>query len=122
MTTPKDKLITHLIELIKRPTAKFSVSFGGLSLCGQVYERAELDGGATLKRTIYGNETPSSPSQQIDVNVNGAVLTIRSRDLALYWDQARDAAEKFREEECRKRCEDRDNEQAEAMLKAIGIQ
>ena len=123
MTTPKDRLITHLIELIQRPTARFfRTSPGNLSLSGQIGERAELDGGVILKRTLYGNETPSSPSQEIDVNVNGPVLTIRSRDLALNWDRARDASEKREEDERRKKREGFENEQAEAMLKALGIQ
>ena len=122
MTTPKDKLIAHLIDLIQKPTVKFSkTNTGSIGLCDWMTERAELDGGVILKRTLHGNETPSSPSQQIDVNVNGPVLTILSRDLALHWDQARDAVEKREEDERRKKREGFENEQAEAMLKAIGI-
>lgn len=123
MTTPKDKLINHLIDLIQKPTARFfRISSGNLSTLGQIGERAELDGGVTLKRTLYGNETPSSPSQEIDVNVNGVVLTITARDLALHWDQARDASEKREADERRKKREDFEEKQAEAMLKALGIQ
>ena len=123
MTAPKDRLIAHLIELIQRPSARFfTVSSGNLSLFGQIGERAELDGDLILKRTLHGNETSSSPSEEIDVKVNGSALTIRSRDLAIYWDQARDAAQKREEDERRTKREDFENEQAEAMLKALGIQ
>lgn len=123
MTTPKYKLIAYLIELIQRPTAKFSrFDYGNLSLCGHMGERAELDGGVILKRTLYSNETPSSPSEEIEVNVSGPVLTIRSRDLAIHWDQARDASEKREADERRKKREDFEEKQAEAMLKALGIQ
>ncbi len=123
MTTPKEKLIAHLIKLIQKPTARFfRISSRNLNLLDQVGERAELDGGVILKRTLYGNETPSSPSEEIEVNVSGPALTIRSRDLAIHWDQARDASEKREADERRKKREDFEEKQAEAMLKALGIQ
>lgn len=123
MTTPKDKLIAHLIELIQRPTARFfRVSPGNLSLCGQIGERAELEGGVILKRTLYGNETQSSPSQEIEIDANGLLITIKSRDLALEWIEARNAAEIRIAEKLRKQQEDFEEKQAEAMLKALGIQ
>lgn len=124
MTTQKDKLIAHLIELIQRPTAKFSRSAycGSLELGNWKSDYAILEGGVTLTRVIYGNETPSSPSESIDVIIGNEELTIRSRDLALHWDRIREDLERRMAEAARKAAEDSENKQAEAMLKALGIQ
>lgn len=124
MTTPKDRLIAHLIDLIQRPTANFHRKRNNTAtgLCDWMDDCADLHGGVTLTRLLIGQENLSDPVKRIDVRIGEKSLTIESRDLAMVWNQMREAVEyRARLAEIRSK-EAAENKQAEAMLKAMGIQ
>lgn len=122
MTTPKYKLINYLVSLIHKRSARFTTDASNLSLTGRKTDRVDLEGGVILKRAVCQNEVRSNPSQEIEIDANGLAVTIESRDLALEWIEAREAAEARMAQQLRKQREDFEEKQAEAMLKALGIQ